>query len=176
MNKLLAVMLMGALWVLGGPTSRAQVSAQQQSTAHVISNQDLSLLRQDIRSKRKQLIAANLKMTDTEATKFWPVYDQYTTELIAINDKKFGLIQEYADTWGKLTNDQSLLFARNWLDMDIATAQLRQKYVPIVAKVLDGRKTATFFQLDRRIAMMLELQVSSQMPLLQEQREESSSK
>jgi hypothetical protein len=39
----------------------------------------------------------------------------------------------------------------------------------MVAKVLDGRKTATFFQLDRRIAMMLELQVSSQMPLVQEQ-------
>jgi hypothetical protein len=60
--------------------------------------------------------------------------------------------------------------------MDIAIAQLRQKYVPIVAKVLDGRKTTTFFQLDRRVAMMLELQVSSQMPLVQEQREESSSK
>jgi hypothetical protein len=53
--------------------------------------------------------------------------------------------------------------------MDIQTAQLRQKYVPIVSKVLDGKKTATFFQLDRRIAMMLELQVSSQMPLVQEQ-------
>ena len=90
-------------------------------------------------------------------------------ELIAINDKKFGLIQEYADNWGKMTNEQSLLFTRNWLDMDIATAQLRQKYVPMVAKVLDGRKTATFFQLDRRIAMMMELQVSSQMPLVQEQ-------
>ena len=51
-----------------------------------------------------------------------------------------------------------------------------QKYVPIVAKVLDGRKTATFFQLDRRIAMMLELQVSSQMPLVQDQGEESSIK
>jgi hypothetical protein len=98
------------------------------------------------------------------------------TELIAINDKKFGLIQEYGDNWGKLTNDQSLLFARNWLDMDIAIAHLRQKYVPIVAKVLDGKKTATFFQLDRRIAMMMELQVSSQMPLVQEQREGSSSK
>jgi len=34
---------------------------------------------------------------------------------------------------------------------------------------LDGKKTATFFQLDRRIAMMMELQVSSQMPLVQQQ-------
>ena len=176
MKRLMAMVLMGASWVLGGPTASAQQTPPQESTTHVISNQDLNLLRQDLRSKRKQLIAANLKLTETDAAKFWPVYDQYITELIAINDKKFGLIQEYADNWGKLTNDQSLLFARNWLEMDIAIAQLRQKYVPIVAKVLDGRKTTTFFQLDRRIAMMLELQVSSQMPLVQEQREGSSSK
>ena len=68
-----------------------------------------------------------------------------------------------------MTNEQSLLFSRQWLDMDIQTAELRQKYVPIVSKVLDGKKTATFFQLDRRIAMMIDLQVSSQMPLVQEQ-------
>ena len=37
------------------------------------------------------------------------------------------------------------------------------------AKVLDGKKAATFFQLDRRIAMMIELQVASQMPLVQDQ-------
>jgi len=175
-KKLMTVVIMGTSWMLAGPTASAQQTTPQESITHVISNQDLNLLRQDLRSKRKQLIAANLRLTDTDATKFWPIYDQYMTELIAINDKKFGLIQEYADNWGKLTNEQSLLFARNWLDMDIALAQLRQKYVPIVAKVLDGKKTATFFQLDRRIAMMLELQVSSQMPLVQEQREESSSK
>ena len=175
MKKLMIVVIMGTSWMLAGPTASAQQTTPQENITHVISNQDLNLLRQDLRSKRKQLIAANLRLTDTDATKFWPIYDQYMTELIAINDKKFGLIQEYADNWGKLTNEQSLLFARNWLDMDIATAQLRQKYVPLVAKVLDGRKTATFFQLDRRIAMMLELQVSSQVPLVQEQQEVGSS-
>jgi len=174
-KKLLAVALIGASWMQGNPKASAQKTSSQDNTTHRISSQDLNLLRQDLRSKRKQLIAANLKLTDTDAEKFWPVYDQYVSELIAINDKKFGLIQEYADNWGKLTNDQSLLFARNWLDLDIATAQLRQKYVPMVAKVLDGRKTTTFFQLDRRIAMMMELQVSSQMPLVQDQENSSRS-
>ena len=168
MNKLVAVVLMAGSWMLSGARAPAQTTSSQ-GTTHVISDQDLNLLRKDLRSKRKQLIAANLNLTDTEAAKFWPVYDQYVTELIAINDKKFGIIQDYADNWGKMTNEQSLLFSRQWLDMDIQTAQLRQKYVPIVSKVLDGKKTATFFQLDRRIAMMIDLQVSSQMPLVQEQ-------
>jgi hypothetical protein len=168
-RKLLAMALMGTAWVLSVATASAQTTPPQESNPHVISSQDLDLLRKDLRSKRKQLIAANLQLTDAEATKFWPVYDQYVTELIAINDKKFGLIQEYADNWGKMTNEQSLSFIRQWLDADIAAAQLRQKYVPIVSNVLDGKKSATFFQLDRRIAMMIELQVSSQMPLVQSQ-------
>jgi hypothetical protein len=160
---------MGASWMLTGATASAQIVAPQESSSRTISNQDLDLLRKDLRAKRKQLIAANLKLTEAEAARFWPVYDQYIKELIAINDKKFALIQDYAENWGRMTNDQSLLFIRQWLDSDIATTQLRQRYVPIVSKVLDGKKTATFFQLDRRIAMMIELQVSSQMPLLQDQ-------
>jgi len=168
-KRMVATILIGTAWMFNGTTASAQTTPSQEATPHAISNQELDLLRKDIRSKRKQLIAANLKLTDTEATKFWPVYDQYVSELITINDKKFGLIQEYADNLGKLTNEQSLSFIRRWLDADIAIAQLRQKYVPIVSNVLDGRKSATFFQLDRRIAMMIELQVSTQMPLVQEQ-------
>ena len=169
MRKLIMVVLMMGASMSWGRRANVQTTPPQQGSQHVISNEDLDLLRRDLRSKRKQLIAANLNLTDAEATKFWPVYDQYVSELIAINDKKFSVIQDYADNWGKLTNEQSLSFIRQWLDFDIATTQLRQKYVPIVSKVLDGKKSATFFQLDRRIAMMIELQVSSQMPLVQAQ-------
>ena len=169
MNKAVALALLAGLWTLSGATERAQTTSAKENTDHVISDRDINLLRKDLRSQRKQLIATNLKLSDAEATKFWPVYDQYVNELIAINDKKFAVIQEYADNWGKLTDEQSLLFIRRWADFDIQITQLRQKYVPIVAKVLDGRKTATFMQLDRRIAMMLELQVVSQLPLVQDQ-------
>lgn len=163
MKKLVLAVLVGAGLMIG-PSTSAQTTTPQETTPHVISDQDLDLLRKDIRSQRKQLIAANLKLTDQEATKFWPAYDQYMSELININDRKFALIQEYADDYGKLTNEQALSFVRRWLDADIEIAQLRQKYVPIVSKVLDGKKSATFFQLDRRIAMMIELQLSSRMP------------
>ena len=169
MRKILAILIAGSC-LFAGTIARAQTATQKENTgAHAISDQDIDLLRKDLRSQRKQLIAANLKLTDAEAAKFWPVYDQYITELISINDRKFALIQEYADNWGKMTNEQSLLFIRRWLDLDIEIAQLRQKYVPKVTKILEGKKTATFFQLDRRIAMMIELQVSSQIPVVQQQ-------
>jgi hypothetical protein len=167
-KELFVVLVMAGVSMCGARV-HAQTAPAQENNPHVISSQDLDLLRKDIRSKKKQLVAANLRLTDTEATKFWPIYDRYTAELIAINDKKFALVQNYADNWGKMTNEQSLSFIRQWLDMDILITQLRQKYVPIVSQVLDGKKSATFFQLDRRMSMMIDLQVSSQMPLVQAQ-------
>ena len=176
MNKkmLAALVLAGASFLKGPQTSAQMTDAQKPAaspsqTGQVMNSQDVDLLRQDIRSKKKQLIAANLKLTEAEATKFWPVYDQYTQELIKINDAKYDLIKQYAQNWGAITDDQAMIWLRHWLDLDAAVTQLRSKYVPIVRGVLPGKKAATFFQLDRRISMMIDLQISSQLPLVQSQ-------
>ena len=169
MKTLLRLAVLASLGTACEVSAYAQTEAQDANTKHVISDQDLDLLRKDIRSQKKQLVAANLKLTDAEATKFWPVYDRYTADLIKINDKKFALIQDYADHWGTMSDEQASLFLRDWLDVDIATAQLRQRYVPEVTQVLNGRKTATFFQLDRRISMMIDLQLASKLPIVQAQ-------
>ena len=66
-NRLMAVVSMAGSWMLSGAIVRAQTTSSQQGTTHVISDQDLNLLRKDLRSKRKQLIAANLNLTDAEA-------------------------------------------------------------------------------------------------------------
>jgi len=156
--------------LLSGPNAFAQAaSATASSDSQKAADSDMQLLRQDIRSKKKQLIAANLKLTDDESTKFWPVYDQYTAELVKINDQKYALVKEYADAWGNMTDDQALSYIKRWLGVDEQVSALRAKYVPIVNKVLPGKKTATFFQLERRVQMMIDIQLASQLPLVQAQ-------
>jgi len=158
--------------------STSRVAAQgtsTQSTAAAISSGDASiddqiaLLRKDIRSMKKQLVAENLNLTDSEAAKFWPVYDEYSAETAKIDDTRTALIKEYADGYGSVTDEQADSLIRRWLDTDIESSKLRQRYVPIFRKVLTGVKAATFFQLDRRISMMIDLQVTSQLPLVQSQ-------
>jgi Spy/CpxP family protein refolding chaperone len=161
-------------WLALTTTASAQTAAAPTTGAadkeqHRISDQDLTLMRQDIRSKKKQLIAQNLKLTDTEATKFWPIYDQYTAELVKINNKKYATIQEYADKFGTLTDEQATTLMRQWMEVDISAAQLRAKYLPIVSQAIGGKKGATFAQLDRRVSLMIELQLASQVPLVQAQ-------
>jgi hypothetical protein len=159
--------LASIIWLLAVPAAHAQAAASKDS--QTVSEQDIQLLRQDIRSEKKQLIAANLTLTDAEATKFWPAYDQYSAEMTKIGDQRYALIKEYAQNFGALTDDQALSLVNRSLALDEAVEQLRIKYVPIINKVLAGKKTATFFQMERRINALIDLQLASQIPLVQEQ-------
>jgi len=167
-----ALLLVG-LCVAGSPRAVAQdtssPSSAADSTAHAMTDQQLALLRRDIRSIKKQLVAANLTLTDSEAAKFWQVYEQYSVETGKINETRAAIIKEYSDEYGTLTDDQADNLIRRWLDTDIELAKLRQRYVPVFRKVLPGKKAATFFQLDRRISMMIDVQLTSQLPLAESQ-------
>ena len=171
MNRKLGLLVLVGAFLWSGPKVLAQTAASPSSSAgsQTTLDQDIQLLRQDIRSQKKQLIAANLKLTDAEAEKFWPVYDQFTGELVKINDQKYALVKEYADNWGTMTDAQALSYIQRWLSVDQQVAALRVKYVPIVNNVLSGKKTATFFQLERRVQMMIDIQLASQLPLVQAQ-------
>ena len=168
-----AALLFAWLCVVGSSKAVAQGTSSQSSaadgTADAITDQQLALLRQNIRSIKKQLIAANLTLADGEATKFWQVYEQYSAETDKINDARTAIIKEYSDEYGTLTDAQADTLIRRWLDTDIEQAALRQRYVPIFRKVLPGKKAATFFQLDRRISTMIDVQLTSQLPLAQSQ-------
>jgi len=168
-----AVLLLVGLCVVGSPMAIAQGSPSQSATAgntaDQITDQQLTLLRRDIRSIKKQLIAANLTLTDSEATKFWQVYEQYSAEVESINDKRTAIIKEYSEDYGTLTDDQADNLIRRWLDTDIEQTTLRQRYVATFRKVLSGKKAATFIQLDRRISTMIDVQLTSRLPLAQSQ-------
>jgi len=89
--------------------------------------------------------------------------------MTTLGDQKYALIKEYAQNFGSLTDEQAKSLLNRSLALDEAAAQLRIKDVPIINKVLSGTKAATFFQMERRITTLIDLQVASQIPLVQDQ-------
>ncbi len=172
MNNKVAIVLMLVGCSMAGSHVTARTATGQETAAstksrEVASDQDIQLLRTDIRSQKKQLIAANLSLTATEATKFWPIYDQYQAEYTKIGDAKLALIKEYAQNLDTATDEQALDYLKRSEEISESVIQLRQRYVPLVNRVLPGKKTATFFQLERRIEMLLDVEVASLLPPLQ---------
>jgi Spy/CpxP family protein refolding chaperone len=125
----------------------------------------VNLLRKDIRSQKKQIIAENMGLTDAEAEKFWPVYDQYAAELSKIYDAKLALLNDYANNYGSMTGDQAESYIRKRADVEQSIMQLRLKYMPAFRKVLSGRETALFYQLDWRLGLAIDVELV-QVPLI----------
>ena len=128
------------------------------------------LLRRDVCSMKKELIAANLTLTDSESTRLWQVYEQYSADTSRINDTRTTILKEYSQEYDTLTDDRADNLIRRWLETDIEQANLRQQFAGIFRKVLPGKKAATFLQLERRISMMMDVQLTSELPLAVEPR------
>lgn len=129
-------------------------------------DEEIALMRSDLRANRKKVIAANMKLTPDEAQWFWPTYNEYVDELVKINKAKYDLIKEYLDNTN-MTEEQADSVSKKWVEVDESVVQLRLKYIPIFRKVLSAKGTAMFFQLDRRVQMMIDLQLASSLPLIQ---------
>ena len=83
--------------------------AQRETATGVSVEADLALVRRDLRADKKKLIALNVPFTEAEATKFWPVYDQYAAEMSKHYDEFYALIKDYAANQKTLTDAQAAM-------------------------------------------------------------------
>jgi hypothetical protein len=177
-GAVVATALGGGMAAAGAKTQAAVVQGQQVTVHRVISptvtDQDIALLRQDIRAMKMRVIGENMSLTDAEAQKFWPIYKHYADDLHDVHNEKYALLKQYAETWSTMTDQDALIYVRRSMEVDAKAQALRLKYVPVVTQVLPGKKAATFFQLERKLCLMVDLQLFSQIPLAHEK--ESSSR
>jgi hypothetical protein len=157
-------MAAGEAKTLGAAGQEQQVTVQR-VISPTVTDEDIALLRQDLRAMKMQVIGQNMSLSDTQAQKFWPIYNHYVKDLQEVNNQKYALLKQYAEMWATMTDQDALIYVRHWLEADGQAQALRLKYVPVVSQVLPGRKAATFFQLDRRLNMIIDLQLFSQIPL-----------
>jgi Spy/CpxP family protein refolding chaperone len=125
----------------------------------------IELLRKDVRSQKKQIIAENMDLSDAEAEKFWPVYDQYAGELSRIYDTKIALLNDYSENYSSMTGEQAESYIRKRAEVEQSIMELRLRYMPAFRKVLSGRETALFYQLDWRLGLAIDVELV-QVPLI----------
>jgi len=165
MKKLLIALVLGTSLLLIQSAAFAQTS-ETPASGSTVSDQDIQLLRSDIRSHKKQIIAQSMKLTDAEGAKFWPVYDAYTQETTKLGDASYALVKEYAQSYNDMTDAQADSLVNKMAALDVQTATLRQQWIPKFRKVLTGKQAALFYQLDRRINLLLDVQFASNIPMV----------
>jgi Spy/CpxP family protein refolding chaperone len=144
--------------------SRQQV---QPASAHTVNVEEaMKAFRADLQASRADIIAKNVQLTAEQAAKFWPLFERYQKDQSAIIDAQLKGVQEYAEKFDKLDDATAMALVKAHLDRDGRMNALRQQWLGEFQKVLPGRLAARVMQVDRRISLAQQMEISAQIPLI----------
>jgi hypothetical protein len=148
--------------------SASAVPAAEESAADP-SKASIDSLLNAIRANRKALVGVNLKLTDDEASKFWPVYDRYQKEMNAIGDRMVALLGEYGKNFRDMADDKAMKIVDDYLTIEADRVKVKRSYVEEFAKALPGRTVARFYQIENKMDAVIRYEMAKTIPVVEEE-------
>jgi hypothetical protein len=164
MSKIRVLLVSALILGLSAASARAAAAAGGESE-----NASVDALLSAIRANRKALVAVNLKMTDDEAAKFWPIYDSYQKEMNAIGDRLVAVLGDYGKNFHDMTDDKATKILDDYLTLEAERVKVRRAYVEQFAKALSGRKLARFYQIENKMDAVIRYEMAKTIPVVEEE-------
>jgi Spy/CpxP family protein refolding chaperone len=126
----------------------------------------IAVVRANMRASRAALITTDMNFTDKDGAAFWPIYQQYEYQRSRLDDRRAAVIKQYTQKYPNLTDAEAKAMADQMLDCEFRLAELKKKYYTKFNKALPALTVTKFFQLERRIDLMMDMQVEASLPPL----------
>ena len=127
---------------------------------------NMEILRETVLANKKLVIAENMKLTSSEAEKFWPVYKDYQKELGKIANQKLELIEKYAKNYQTMTDELAIELLDKYMSIEAQRLALQSVFVPKFKKVLPPIKVTRYFQCENKIVAIINYDLAAQIPLI----------
>lgn len=126
----------------------------------------IQMLREEAGQDRRDIVKANMLLTDSEAKTFWPLYDEYRAARVKIGDEKVRMITDFlANRDGMSETDAKTLTNRYFKNQKDVIA-CKQQFVAKMSKSLSARTVARFFQIDGKLDAVTDAILAARVPLI----------
>ena len=163
MNKNSVILLLSVL--CGAPAWSGDTPAAT-SAAPPTTEQVMEQFRSDMQAAAADVMAKGLTLSAEQAAKFWPMFAVFQKEQKAIIDEQLKAVVKYHDTYKSMSDADALAYINALLQRDQKIHDLRVKYLAKFQEVVPARISARAIQLDRRLGMLAQAKISSQVPLI----------
>jgi len=123
-------------------------------------------LRQEAGQDRRNIVRANMLLTETESARFWPLYDEYRAERQKIGDRRVRLITDFLAQKNSMTEDQARDLANESFAILKDTSELKTKWYKKMTKELSERTVARFFHIDEKLDAAADIALAANIPLI----------
>jgi Spy/CpxP family protein refolding chaperone len=126
---------------------------------------DIAVTKQQVQTQRQQIVAQNLPLTDAQATKFWPLYQEYRLAVGKLADQRIALITTptAADTATSKEIEDRLT---KWVSLGGQYAKLQGDWIKKFEPVLGAKGTLRFYQIETRLDLIIQAALASEIPLV----------
>lgn len=156
MKTLVAASLAAVLIIAAAPRSPAQTPDDL-----------IELLRHDLNTEATAIMSEALALDPSQSEIFWPIWREYRNEYAKTGDAQLALLKDYAEHHLQMDDVKATELAERSFKLEEDRIKLRKKYWKKVDKELGGIMAARFVQVDRQLSNLIQLQISSQVPLVQ---------
>jgi len=158
------------------PAALAQGGAQSQNaaqpaTASATSEQEknvqayIELLREDVRHQKAEIMGVVMRLNADQAAKFWPIYSEYDAELAKLNDQRVANIEDYAQSYGQMTDAKADELVQNAFNYRKQRSELLEKYHGRMKASVGSIEAARFVQVESQLLDIIDLQIASNLPI-----------
>ena len=136
-------------------------------TTESVTSEEIDLLQAYYGLEKKVLTMEVVKIDDAEKrAEFWKLYDEYEMKRKEIGVKRIALIEEYAAKYETLDDATITKLTTESSALKIENIKLIDAYFAKIAKAVDSKKAAQFFQLENYLFTVLSLQISDSLPFV----------
>jgi len=130
---------------------------------------NIEIVHEKLKADKKLNVSKYMELTDSEAQKFWQVYEEYQKDLEKINQRLFILLQSYAADYRNksLTDEKAKKLLDDWIALENDDAKRRASYAPKVLKALPPKKAARYLQIENEYRILLKYDLAATVPLVQ---------
>jgi hypothetical protein len=126
------------------------------------------LLRSDLKTKKEAIIKEDMQLTPQQAAAFWPIYKNYDAEQNKLIDQKLGVFQDYAQNFMTMNDEKADQIAQKVIALDDQRLALRKKYYQLMKSAIPTVLVVRFFHVENQIQSLMDLQIDSTLPIVEQ--------
>jgi len=127
---------------------------------------DLQALRAAVSKDKRGYVAATLTLSDAEAAKFWPIYDNYQRALEVVDRRRARAVIDLAGSDRPLSDAYAKSLSVELMSTDEAEIRARRTMQNRLMRALPARKAARYLQLESKIRAIEAYDIAASLPLV----------
>ena len=130
---------------------------------------NLAIIHEKLKADKKLIVAKYMELTESEAKKFWPVYEEYQQDLQKSNERLLRLLESYAADYKNksLTDEKAKKLLDEWIAIEQDEGKRRGAFAPKVLQALPAKKAARYLQIENEYRILLRYDLAATVPLVQ---------